>query len=168
MEAPFRASSFHLSNELFSDLRVTGASSEEPNNLSLDEGWEGVAEVVESVQPKSVAPLESLREKGRMTPTTILTLADLPDAPKVKLVLPVPLRVGDRVKLTFRLRRQNAGRSEVLDVNGEFRVASVSLSVEHQFVSVESVGKSPAWRAIRKDTSWTRPLPPARFPPTLL
>lgn len=102
-----------------------------------------------------------------MTPTTILTLADLSEAPKVKLALPV-LRSGDRVKLAFRLRRQNAGRSEVLDVNGEFRVASVSLSVEHQFVSVESVGKAPAWRAVRKDTSWKRPLPPARFPPTLL
>lgn len=167
MEAPLRASSFHLSNELLSDLRVTGASSEEPDNLSLDEGWEGLAEGFEGVQQKSVAPPESLREKGRMTPTTILTLADLSEAPKVKLALPV-LRSGDRVKLAFRLRRQNAGRSEVLDVNGEFRVASVSLSVEHQFVSVESVGKAPAWRAVRKDTSWKRPLPPARFPPTLL
>ena len=103
-----------------------------------------------------------------MTPTTILTLADLSDAPKVKLTLPVPLRAGDRLKLGFRLRRQNVGRSEVLDVNGEFRVASVILSAEQQLVSVESVGKAPAWRAVRKDTGWKRPLPPARFPPTLL
>ena len=103
-----------------------------------------------------------------MKPATILTLADLPEAPKVKLTLPVPLRAGDRVKLGFRLRRAHGGRSEVLDVIGEFRVASVLLSAERQVVSVESVGKAPAWRAVKKDASWKRPLPPARFPPTLL
>ena len=98
-----------------------------------------------------------------MTPTTILTLSDLTDAPRVKLVLP-SLRVGDRVKLAFRLRRQNGGRSEVLDVGGEFRVSSVTLSVDHQAVSVESVGKAPAWRAVRKEAVLQRVLPPACSP----
>jgi hypothetical protein len=103
-----------------------------------------------------------------MTPVSILTLSDLSDRLKVKLMLPVPLRAGDRLKLGFRLKRQHGGRLEVLAVEGEYRVASVLLSAEHQAVSVESVGKAPAWRAIRKEPVSPRSLSPARFAPTVV
>lgn len=103
-----------------------------------------------------------------MKPSTVITLADLSDAPKAKLCLPVPLRAGDRLRFSFRLKRQHNGRSEVLDVAGEYRVSQVVLTAEHQLLSVESVGKAPAWRAVRKDVSSRRELPPAIFPPTVL
>lgn len=103
-----------------------------------------------------------------MTPTTLLSLIDVPNSPQVKLPLPVPLRVGDRVRLSFRLRRQNKGRLEVLDVLGEYRVSSVLLSQDHQYLGVESIGTTPSWRAVKKDLPFRRQVPPARFPPTLL
>ena len=102
-----------------------------------------------------------------MTPYTVLTLADLSDSPRVKIGLPVPLRTGDRIRLAFKLKRKNNGRSEVLDVSGEFRVTQAVLSLEAQTLSVESVGKAPTWRAVRKDVSSRRELPPAIFPRTV-
>lgn len=101
-----------------------------------------------------------------MLPPTLLDLTDVPGCPRVKLVLPVPMRLGDRVRLAFKLRRQNGGRSEVLEVNGDFRVQSAHLSVEHQSLSVEALGKAPAWKAVRREGLAVRRLPPARFPPT--
>jgi len=103
-----------------------------------------------------------------MRRTTILQLDDVSGQPRVKLDLPVPLRVGDRVRLRFRVRRQNGGRTEVLDVEGEFRVSSVNLTAEHQILSVDTaVGKVPTWRAVKKDIPFERQIPPARFPPTV-
>ena len=103
-----------------------------------------------------------------MTLTTLLSLVDVPNAPRVKLDLPVPLRVGDRIRLSFRLKRQNQGRSEVLAVTGEYRVSSVLLTPENQHLSVESVGAVPIWRAVKKELPFQRRVPPARFPSTLL
>ncbi len=103
-----------------------------------------------------------------MTPPSLLELSDVLGCPKVKISLPVPLRQGDRVRLAFRLKRQNGNRSEVLDVAGEYRVGQVSLSADLQTLSVEAVGKAPAWKAVRREASQERVLPPARFPPTLL
>jgi hypothetical protein len=103
-----------------------------------------------------------------MQPSTVVQLSDVAGLPRIKLPLPVPLRVGDRVRLTCRVRRQNGGRSEVLDVDGEYRVTAAGLSVDHQVLAVESCGKAPSWRAVRKEPVFERQLPPARFPPTVL
>lgn len=104
-----------------------------------------------------------------MRPSTIVEITEVAGNPKVKLDLPVPMRVGDRIGLRFRLKRLNGGRTEVLDVAGEFRVASVGLTLDHQSLRVETVvGKVPVWRAIRKEPAYERTIPPARFPPTVL
>lgn len=97
--------------------------------------------------------------------TTLLDLSDVTGSPRVKLVLPIPLRIGDRLKLAFKMKRLHNGRTEIMDVQGEYRVQAASLSAEHQHLSVEAVGKAPAWKAVRKETL-SRKLPPARFPPT--
>lgn len=99
---------------------------------------------------------------------TILELSDVGGAPRVKLTLPVPLRVGDRVRLGFRLKRTHGGRTEVLEVVGEYRVSGAIHETGRQTLTVEAVGKAPAWRAVRKDHGFVRSLPPARFPRTRL
>ena len=96
-------------------------------------------------------------------PSSVVELVDVPGA-KAKLMLPVPLRVGDKINLLFRLQRQHNGRSEVLDVTGDFRVSSVQHTATHQLLQVESLGKAPAWRAVKKQAA--RQLGPATFPPT--
>jgi hypothetical protein len=103
-----------------------------------------------------------------MIQTSIVELSSIPGQPRVKLVLPIPLRLGDKLKLSFKLKRQNGGRLEVLDVQGEFRVMSSTQSVEHQYLSVESTGKEPAWRAVRRGSLPERKVPPAIFPRTIV
>lgn len=104
-----------------------------------------------------------------MKPPTILELSEVAGRPKVKLDLPIPLRVGDRIGLRFRLKRIHGGRTEVLEVDGEFRVSTAGLTLDRQVLSVETVvGKVPVWRAIRKELPYERTIPPARFPPTVL
>lgn len=100
---------------------------------------------------------------------TIIELSDAPGAPRARKDLPGPLRLGDRVRLDFRLTRTNGGRSEVLDVRGEFRVSSVSFDatgVPRQLVAMESTGKSPSWRAVKKTTPQPRTMAPCHSPPT--
>ncbi len=100
---------------------------------------------------------------------TIIELSDAPGSPKVRKDLPGPLRIGDRVRLDFRLTRMNAGRSEVLDVKGEFRVASVSFdatAAPKQLVQLEATGKSPSWRAVKKTAPQSRTMAPCCHPPT--
>ena len=96
-----------------------------------------------------------------MTPATLVEMGDVADKPKVKLDLPSPLRIGDRLQLRFRLARMNGGRSEVLDVQGEFQVRSVSFDASsgsaRQIISVESTGAAPSWKAVKKSS-----LPPPR------
>jgi hypothetical protein len=103
-----------------------------------------------------------------MIPASIVELADVLGKPKVKMDLPSPMRIGDKVKLRFHLSRQNGGRSEVLDVNGDFQVRGVSFEMARQCLSVESLGAAPAWRAVKKTLSPVRKLGPARVPPMVI
>ena len=90
-----------------------------------------------------------------MQPLSVIELADVPGKPKARMALPVPLRVGDRLALKFKLQRQTGGRTEVLTVDGEFRVGTMIIAQDgRQTLSVESVSKAPSWKAVKK--------PPAR------
>lgn len=103
----------------------------------------------------------------QMTPASLLVLSEVA-APQVKLDLP-RVRVGDHLNLQFRLERQQNGRSEVLDVQGEFRVTKVVLQVDgRQVVHVDAIGKAPAWRAVRKKKLPVRKLGPTRYPRTIV
>jgi hypothetical protein len=102
---------------------------------------------------------------------TILELLDVKDHPKVKLDLPGPLRIGDRVAVSFRLQRRKAGRTEVLEVKGEVRVVSASLDATgatvRQLLGVEATTPTPfTWKAVKNRPEWKRQMPPARFPRT--
>ena len=99
-----------------------------------------------------------------MQPASLLILSDV-DAPKVKMTLPL-LRQGDKLQLSFKLDRAKNGRTEVLVVQGEFRVVSCLLVDQRQEVTVESTGKSPSWQAVKKKAASGRKLGPARFPRT--
>lgn len=105
--------------------------------------------------------------------TTIVQLCDVAGQPSAMLTLPGLFRIGDRVKLGFKLRRQNGGRSEILDASGEWKVTAVgvdgSTPTPRQLISVESTAKTaPVWKAVKKTPLWTRTLPPARAPKTVL
>lgn len=107
-----------------------------------------------------------------MKPATIVTLSDVTGNPRVKMDLPSPLRIGDRVSMRFQLQRQNGGRSEVLDVTGDFRVSEIHFGTEggvgRQHLVVQSLGKAPAWRAVKKAPVAAKRLSPARFPRTVI
>jgi len=102
-----------------------------------------------------------------MQPASLLVLSDL-DAPRIKLSLP-SVRQGDRIQLKFKLDRVKNGRTEVLLVQGEFRVVSVSVLADlRQEVTVEATGISPSWRAVKKKHTPTRKVGPTRFPKTVV
>ncbi len=108
-----------------------------------------------------------------MVPASIVELADVSGKPRVKMGLPSPLRVGDKIQLRLHLTRQVGGRSEVLDVSGEFQVRTVafdvSTGVAHQILSVNSGETTPAWKAVKKGalpSTAPRKLGPARAPST--
>jgi len=102
-----------------------------------------------------------------MQPASTLILSEV-EAPRVKMALP-PLRQGDKLQLRFKLERIKNGRTEVLDVQGEFRVTSVSLTTDQrQEVAVESTGKTPSWRAVKRRPTPTRKVGPTRFPRTVV
>lgn len=88
--------------------------------------------------------------------------------------LPSPMRLGDKIQLRFHLARQNNGRSEVLDVDGEFQVRSVSFDASsgsaRQLLSVDCHGGVvPIWRAVKKASpAPPRKLGPARVPPMVI
>lgn len=108
-----------------------------------------------------------------MTPATIIELRDVTGNPKVKLDLPSPMRLADKIQLNFRLARQHAGRSEVLDVVGEFHVTSVSFDLtagpaRQVLVVASKTGVTPSWRAVKKSTTTPRKLGPAKAPPQAL
>jgi len=102
---------------------------------------------------------------------TLLELSDVSDQPKIKTDLPL-CQVGHRVQLHFCLRRKKAGRFEVLEVRGQFRVMAAGLDAanlpQRQVLSVESAGVTPSWRAVKKGVEWKRVLPPAKAPRTTL
>lgn len=100
---------------------------------------------------------------------TILELTDVPNRPRVRKDLPGPLRIGDRVRLAFRLARMNGGRSELLEVKGDFKVISVSFDgtdLPRQILQVESIGKTPSWQAVKKTRLSRQKLSPACSPRT--
>jgi hypothetical protein len=105
--------------------------------------------------------------------TSLLELSDVTGKPQVKMKLPCPLRIGDRIQLRFSLRRQQGGRSEVLTVAGEVRVTNVnfdvSTGVSVQRLTVQFTGDTPSWRAVKKTYPEQRQsLSPARAPRTVL
>jgi hypothetical protein len=105
-----------------------------------------------------------------MRPPTILVLSEVSGVPRVKMDLPV-LRAQDKVALHFRVKRLHAGRSEVLDVMGDFRVSAVMFdaTTRQQTVEVETVlGVVPSWRAVKKAPEFRRVIPPARSPRTVV
>ena len=108
-----------------------------------------------------------------MQPTTIIEFADVSDCPKAELLLPSGLRIADQIELDFTLTRTNpSGRYEVLEINGEFRVSKASVrpfkGLPHPHIQIESTGKSPAWRAVKKPQSGIRQIPPACAPRTVI
>lgn len=99
-------------------------------------------------------------------PRTILVLSDVEGSPRARIDLPL-LRLGDRLKLHFRLARRDRGRNEVLDVAGEYRVSGIEFEVVGCFtqtLTVTSTGVSPTWRAVKNSTP--RKLGPTIFPRT--
>lgn len=102
---------------------------------------------------------------------TILELLDVKGRPRVRLDLPGPLRIGDRIAVSFRLQRRNAGRTEVLDLKGDVRVTGASLEATgptvRQILEVETLSPTaPTWKAVKNRPEWKRQLPPACFPRT--
>ena len=101
---------------------------------------------------------------------SIVKLADVNGEPKFKADLPGPLRNGDPVVLHCLLTRQTGGRSEVLEVDGLFRVDTVGFDgscVPHrQLLSLVPSTKAPTWRSVKKRIPEVRQLGPTRFPRT--
>ena len=104
-----------------------------------------------------------------MVPASLVVMSEVIGAPRVKLDLPSQLRLGDKLALKFKLKRTNQGRSEVLEVQGDFRVSSVSYDGMRQILDVETlVGKVPSWRAVKRSSEQKRVIPPARSPRTVV
>jgi hypothetical protein len=97
---------------------------------------------------------------------TIVELDDIKDKSKAKLDLPAPLRLGDRIQLSFVLKRSNQGRHEILEVRGEYKITDIYFHVGEQHLKVSATGLAPSWRAIKKEAPLRRRLGPTRFPPT--
>lgn len=98
---------------------------------------------------------------------TLLKLSDVNGEPKVKLDLPL-LRLGDPLRLKFRLERENHGRTEILSVDGRFRIAAVGFDSNgaKQLLSVESIDPAPSWVSVKKRplaAAVVRGLGPSRF-----
>lgn len=105
-----------------------------------------------------------------MNLASVVVLSDVAGVPKVKMDLPSPLRLGDRLTLRFRVKRTNSGRAEVLDVDGEFRISSLRFEPgsNRQILDVETTGKVPSWRAVKKTPEFKRVIPPAKSPRTMV
>lgn len=107
-----------------------------------------------------------------MDVVTVLRLEDVNGQPIAKLGgLPASLRVGDPLGLKFKLTRSSNGRSEVLDVHGQFQVTAVGLDASclprRQLLSVSALHKPPTWRSVPK-SSQRRTMGPAQHPRTPL
>lgn len=90
-----------------------------------------------------------------MTCPSIVKFEDLKDSPSVRIELPAPLPLGTRINLCVTLRRRHGGRTEELRVNGEFRVATVSINATgapRQLLTVASTGVAPTWKAVKNST----------------
>jgi len=101
---------------------------------------------------------------------TIVKLADVKSQPTAKLELPGSRRIGDTIRLHFRIERHNNGRTEELRVNGLFRVTAFGLDSAdgptRQLLSVEAVDRPPTWRSVKNSVQEAPRLSPAIFPRT--
>lgn len=96
-----------------------------------------------------------------MNHPTLLKLDDFQDLAPVRISLPAPLPIGTKLKLRFLVQRKNGGRTEVLNVDGEFKVTAVVVDARgyaKQLISVVAVGAAPTWRSIKNPA--TRKLGP--------
>lgn len=100
---------------------------------------------------------------------SIVQLEEVRGTPKAKLELP-QAQIGDPIALRFRIQRKTNGRTEVLDVDGQFRVTARGLDAssgpQRQLLSVEPIGAAPKWRSVKNDSQAPRRLSPARSPRT--
>lgn len=105
---------------------------------------------------------------------TEIEMFDANGKPSIRHDLPSMLRVGDRIRLRFRIKRALDGRNQEMAVDGEYRVVQASLDTSRapalQRLSVESAtGAAPVWKSVRgapARSAYPRPLTPTRFPPT--
>ena len=101
---------------------------------------------------------------------TIIKLADVTSQPVAKLELYGHCRVGDTIRLHFRIERKNNGRTEELRVNGLFRVSAVGLDSAggptRQLLSVEAVDRPPTWVSVKNRVQEPLRLSNAVFPRT--
>ncbi len=101
---------------------------------------------------------------------SVVKLADVKSQPTAKLDLPGGRRIGDTIRLLFRIERQNGGRTEELRINGLFRVTAVGLDSAggptRQLLSVEAVDRPPTWVSVKNRSQQPSRLPPAVFPRT--
>ncbi len=116
--------------------------------------------------------IQTQKEGTKMDPISLVKLEDVNGAPVAKISgLPTPLRVGDPVGLNFQIQRLNGGRTEALQVSGQFRITAVGFDATtvppRQLLSVESMTIPPKWRSIKK-TPERRPLAPTHSPPTMI
>lgn len=97
---------------------------------------------------------------------TVLELIDVRNRPKVRLDLPYPLRIGDRITVSFCLQERFNGRLNVLEVQGDVRVVSVSFDATNsllQKISVEAADGQPfVWKSVKSPRDPARPLGPAK------
>lgn len=87
-----------------------------------------------------------------MNHPSLLKLDDIEDLAPIRISLPAPLHIGTRLKLRFPIQRRNGGRTEVLTVDGEFKVTGVVIDARgdaKQLVSVAAVGAAPTWKSIK-------------------
>lgn len=87
-----------------------------------------------------------------MNHQTLLKLEDFDDLAPIRISLPAPIHIGTRLKLQFPIQRKNGGRTEVLNVDGEFRVTEVVIDARgeaKQLVSVIATGAIPTWKSIK-------------------
>lgn len=100
---------------------------------------------------------------------SIVKLSDVNGEPKVMIDLP-SLKNGDPIALRFASVRHTAGRTELLEVNGRFRVTMVGYDASgashKQLLSVDCVDKAPTWRSVKRPLSEARRLGPTHFPRT--
>lgn len=98
---------------------------------------------------------------------TILELSDVKNRPKVRLDLPFPLRIGDRIAVSFCLQERFNGRLNLLEVQGELRVTSVSFDATGgliQRISVESADGQPfVWKSVKSPQEQKQVLGPTKF-----
>ncbi len=101
---------------------------------------------------------------------SVVKLADVKSQPTAKLDLPGGRRIGDPIRLHFRIERQNGGRTEELRVNGLFRVTAAGTDSAdgpaRQLLSVEAVDRPPTWVSVKNRDQLPPRLSPAVFPRT--